>query len=183
MNPWQQAVVTLLDAHVPLDAEEAAHREHIRAFALREPRCFHRSTLPGHITGSAFVVDAEGKRILLHHHRKLDRWLQMGGHDAGEQDAAATAVREAHEESGLTRLSMQPGVLDVDVHTIPARKDEPAHDHLDIRFLVLADPSEELTMDVAESHALRWFPLEEGVARMNEAGARRVLQRLRSRLA
>src|SRR5690242_15275426 len=98
--------------------------------------------------------------MLLHYHRNLRRWLQMGGHDNGEQDASATALREAQEESGLLRLALQPAVLDVDVHPIPAFGSQPAHDHLDVRFLVLADVREPLTRNVGESLDLRWFPLE-----------------------
>lgn len=182
MQPHQQALLSLLAAHAPADAVERGHLEQLVAFVAREPRCFARDTfVPGHITGSAFVVDAARGLLLLHHHRKLDRWLQLGGHDGGEQDALATARREAHEESGLKRLLLPPGpprILDVDVHTIPARKEDPAHQHLDVRFLLLADATAPLHLDAAESHALQWVPLSEAAERMGEAGAQRVIAKI-----
>lgn len=178
MTPAQKKLVEMLDAHVPLDATEDAHRRTIRDFVAREERAFDRRTLPRHVTGSAFIVDPRRKMVLLHHHRKLDKWLQMGGHDDGACDAAVTALREAHEESGLTALRLAGGILDVDVHDIPARKDEPAHQHLDVRFLVVFDGDEVPRRAEAESHALQWFPLDGLAAVMNEPGAQRVARRL-----
>jgi ADP-ribose pyrophosphatase YjhB (NUDIX family) len=108
----------------------------------------------------------------------------MGGHDEGERDAAATALREAREESGLTRLRLDEPlrILDVDVHAIPERPGEPGHLHLDVRFVVWADGAEPLQLDPAESQALRWWPLDEAAARLGEVGAERVVAKLRARL-
>src|SRR4051812_45048908 len=98
MTPHQAQLLALLDAHAPADAIEAGHLQAIRDLVARDAACFLRTTyLPGHITGSAFIVDPARRVLLLHHHRKLDRWLQLGGHDDGERDAAATAHREARE--------------------------------------------------------------------------------------
>ena len=56
---------------------------------LADPRDpFVRERLAGHFTGSAWVVSADGQRTLLTHHRKLDRWLQPGGHADGDTDLA-----------------------------------------------------------------------------------------------
>jgi len=175
-----------LARHAAFDGAEQAHLDAITRFVSREPACFDRHTWePGHITGSAFVVDPARRVMLLHHHRKLDRWLQLGGHDDGARDAAATAWREAREESGLERLAWPAGpraILDLDVHVIPARGDEPEHQHLDVRFLLLADAQEPLVRDARESKALAWVALDAVDARMNEPGARRVLAKLRARL-
>ena len=175
----QQKLLSLLQRHTPADGLELAHLEHVRTFVQYEPACFSRQTARGHITGSAFIVDRATGALLLHHHRKLDKWLQMGGHDNGEQDAAQTALRESIEESGLSRLQLEPSVLDVDVHAIPARKDEPAHLHLDVRFLVWGDRAEPLRRDDAESLDLRWFELADVTQQMNEAGALRVVEKLK----
>ncbi len=187
MQPHQSKLLSLLERHVPADATEAAHLAAIRELVAREPGCFSRTHwAPGHITGSAFIVDPEQRKMLLHHHRKLDRWLQMGGHDDGELDASATALREAREESGLARVDWPPGervVLDVDVHEIPARKDDPSHQHLDVRFLLYADSTQPLAMDAQESHALAWFPLGEAAAKMGEVGAQRVVEKIKRLLA
>jgi 8-oxo-dGTP pyrophosphatase MutT (NUDIX family) len=120
--------------------------------------CFGRGGA-GHLTGSAWVVDEERAHALLVHHRKLDRWLQPGGHADGQTDLHAVAWREASEETGLQRLRpAHGGIYDVDVHAIPARGDEPEHLHFDIRYAFIADRSEPLVVS-DESHALAWFAL------------------------
>ncbi|GAP67480.1 hydrolase, nudix family protein [Mizugakiibacter sediminis] len=124
-------------------------------FARRQPRCFERSTREGHFTGSAWLVSADGERVLLTHHRKLDRWLQLGGHADGDADLGRVALREAEEESGLGALALEPGIFDLDRHRIPARGAEPEHWHYDVRYVVRAGEDERFVVG-AESHALAW---------------------------
>lgn len=116
---------------------------------------FERARLAGHFTGSAWLVSADGQCALLMHHRKLDRWLQPGGHADGDPDLAAVALREAEEETGLTGLVVEPAVFDLDRHAIPARGAEPEHWHHDVRFVVRATGNEAFVLN-EESHALAW---------------------------
>ena len=135
-------------------------------FMAMHPDCLWRTCLEGHLTASAWIVDPARTRTLLTHHRKLDRWLQLGGHVDGEADLAAAAMREAQEESGLARLRwVSAEVFDVDRHRIPARGAEPEHWHFDVRFLIEADPAEPLQIS-SESKDLAWVRLED-VARLN----------------
>jgi 8-oxo-dGTP pyrophosphatase MutT (NUDIX family) len=122
--------------------------------------------VPGHLTASAWIVSRESRSVLLTHHRKLDRWLQLGGHTDGETDVLSAALREAREESGLVDfVTFPPGgggeILDVDVHEIPARGDEPRHEHHDVRFLFEASESVPIRRQEVESKAMRWFRIEE----------------------
>jgi 8-oxo-dGTP pyrophosphatase MutT (NUDIX family) len=121
---------------------------------------FDRARLAGHYTGSAWVVSADGLRVLLTHHRKLGRWLQLGGHADGDADLARVALREAGEESGLTDLRVEPAIFDLDRHTIPARGEEPEHWHYDVRFVVRATGSEVFAVG-EESLDLAWKPVFE----------------------
>jgi 8-oxo-dGTP pyrophosphatase MutT (NUDIX family) len=98
--------------------------------------------------------------VLLMHHRKLQRWLQLGGHADGDADLRNVALREAGEESGLTDLQVLPDIFDVDLHLIPARRDEPEHWHYDVRYVVVASGSEAFTVN-EESLALAWRPIAE----------------------
>ncbi len=131
------------------------------AFVQSQPRCFERGLLIGHITGSAWLLDATGRRVLLTHHRKLNKWLQLGGHADGNPDVLDVALREAREESGIHEIAaIQDDIFDLDVHPIPARGDEPAHFHYDVRFL-LRVCGDEVFQISEESHDLRWLTVEE----------------------
>jgi 8-oxo-dGTP pyrophosphatase MutT (NUDIX family) len=168
--PELDASTDLADTVALLDRYERAtpalgpgQREELRrmrAFAAAHPDALHRSCAEGHFTGSAFVVDLAGRCLLLFH-TKLQRWLQPGGHADGDANLAGVAWREATEETGIEGLLIDPAPLDLDIHLIPAGKD-PAHLHLDVRFLVVAPP-DAVAVGNHESEALRWLlPTELG---------------------
>jgi 8-oxo-dGTP pyrophosphatase MutT (NUDIX family) len=136
--------------------DEAGTNEFL-SFLHSAPDAFDRHHLAAHFTGSAWLVSADGTRVLLTHHRKLDRWLQLGGHADGDRDLSAVALREAEEESGLVGLVLEPGIFDIDRHVIPARNDVPEHWHYDVRYVVRADGEDFIVGD--ESHALAWRPI------------------------
>ena len=169
-------VLRLLRDHAarPLDAHEAAQTAEAIRFVEAHADCLRRSCAPRHLTGSAWIVSPDRTRTLLTHHHKLDKWLQLGGHADGDGDLVAVALREAREESGLTRLRVLSGeIFDFDRHLIPARKSEPEHFHHDLRFLIEADPDEPLIIS-SESKDLAWVEVtrvtalnpEESMARM-----------------
>lgn len=154
-------LLALLRRHAdrPLDPHEAAMTAATIAFVEAESRCAERTLAVGHLTGSAWIVDRTGRETLLTHHRKLGKWLQLGGHADGDLDLAAVASREAHEESGLQRIQLADATLfDVDRHLIPARAREPEHWHYDLRFRFVADRDEALVIS-AESKDLAWVEI------------------------
>jgi 8-oxo-dGTP pyrophosphatase MutT (NUDIX family) len=177
------ALAEALRRHAPADEEESRDRDRILDFVRRHRDPFDRRIVEGHLTGSAIVVSASGDRVLLLHHRKLDRWLQPGGHaDPGEETGEAVALRETFEETGLDGLCVHPTAprpLDVDVHDIPAHEDEPAHEHLDLRYLVVAPEGATLSPQVEELHALRWVGWGEADALGPDHGLRRALGKAR----
>lgn len=121
---------------------------------------FERTHAVGHFTGAAWLVSGNGRCALLLHHRKLDRWLQPGGHADGDDDLARVALREAQEETGLRDLLIEPAIFDLDRHLIPARPGEPAHWHYDVRYVIRATAGEDFIVN-DESHALEWRPIAE----------------------
>jgi 8-oxo-dGTP pyrophosphatase MutT (NUDIX family) len=152
----------LLEQYHTSDVHEAAMLQDMRLFTKRYPLCLERSLSIGHITTSAWITDLSREYILMLHHRKLDKWLQPGGHADGESNLHKAAMKEVVEESGLSRsiAFLSEDIFDVDIHLIPARKQEPAHHHYDIRFMMKADKEEPLTIN-QESKALRWVHLNE----------------------
>ena len=138
---------------------------------------FVRERLAGHFTGSAWLVSRDGKNALLTHHRKLDRWLQLGGHADGDVDLCAVALKEAEEESGLTGLFVDAGIFDLDRHWIPERGDVPGHWHYDVRYVVHAGDNEAFVVS-DESNALAWRDIAAIAA---DASADESLQRMARR--
>lgn len=141
---------------------EAATAAQFETFLHTHANAFERSNATGHFTGSSWLVSADGARVLLMHHRKLDRWLQPGGHADGDADLARVALREAQEETGVAGLRVEGGIFDIDRHRIPARAGEPEHWHYDVRYVVRAGTDERFTVN-QESRALAWRPVT-GVA-------------------
>jgi 8-oxo-dGTP pyrophosphatase MutT (NUDIX family) len=140
--------------------DQRERAEFVREFVTRHEDCFERTCREGHVTGSAWILSPDHRQVLLTHHRKLGRWLQLGGHADGDPDPFRVALREACEESGMARFQSlpagtDPAPLDVDVHRIPELPGEPSHLHLDVRFLLVAEPGQSLEVS-EESHDLRW---------------------------
>ena len=176
-------LLQLLDRYEERHPEEHATLGRVRQLLAERERAFHRDCFePGHITSSAWIVSRESGAALFTHHRKLERWLQLGGHADGETDVRASALREAEEESGLTGFVVLPvaggpEILDIDVHEIPARKNEPAHEHHDIRFLLEVSEAQKIARQVEESKEIRWFTPEEVDARFDEESLLRMARK------
>lgn len=128
---------------------------------LLHPRAFHRDHMPGHITGSAWIIDKSKQHTLLTHHAKLNKWLQPGGHADGDEDIVGVALREAREETGIKNFEvLSDGIFDLDIHVIPGRKEIPEHFHYDVRILLQAAKEDVLTI-TNESLDLQWFSISE----------------------
>ncbi len=162
-DPVRDVVLRYLDAN----PQESAVVQRILHLLAGHRDCLLRTCRVGHVTASALVLSPDHRSCLLTHHKKLDRWLQLGGHVDGEAEPHLSAMREAREESGMTEFSFLPPIsdgsplpFDLDVHSIPARKDEPEHEHHDFRYLLVAAPGQAVRVS-DESNDLKWFPLEQ----------------------
>lgn len=128
---------------------------------LKHPDAFQRHHLPGHITGSSWILDYSRQFVLLVHHGTLNKWLQPGGHADGEENVINVARREAQEETGVQQFKLlQTDIFDLDIHPIPARKGFPDHLHYDIRFLFEADKNEKVIVS-EESHDVAWMAIDQ----------------------
>ncbi len=140
------------------------------------PASLFRTHMPGHLTASAWIVARETREVLILHHRKLDKWLQPGGHVDGEEVPEEAALREVREETGLTGLCVEPALFDVDIHEIPAHDGTPEHLHYDLRFLVLLSHSL-FPRKNDESHDVRWHPLDRIEELTTEESIRRMVRK------
>ncbi len=155
-------------------ASEQGFIQEMINFIENNPNCFERSNLSGHVNGSAWVLSPDEKKVLLTHHKKLNRWLQLGGHSDGGDNTWNVALREATEESGIQNIQfVMKEIFDIDIHTIPAnaKKNEPEHKHYDVRFLLKA-PTEKVVIS-DESNSLKWINATElsDMARKGEISA------------
>lgn len=167
----------MVAAYRPGDDAQAAVRDRVLALLDARPDACQRSCAPGHVTTGIVVLDPGG-RVLLTLHPKFGRWLQLGGHlEPTDTSLLAAAAREAAEESGLDGLVLVPGVIDIDIHTVPCPA--PGGAHHDVRFLALA-PAGAVERRSAESLDLAWFAdLPEDA----DESVRRPVRAARARLA
>lgn len=158
---FRQNLLSLIQHYKNRFPGEVSMPERLEQFVLDNADCFERSLLIGHVTGSAWILDKHNEKTLLTHHRKLNKWLQPGGHADGDSLVSRVAMREALEESGLNDLILvSDEIFDIDIHLIPARKDEPEHYHYDCRFLIQCTGDETYSVS-HESHDLAWIALLE----------------------
>jgi 8-oxo-dGTP pyrophosphatase MutT (NUDIX family) len=166
-----------LRTYEPFDGLEDAHRQAMVKLLTEAADPFSRGHFaPGHFTASCYIIDDDA-RLLLHHHRRLNRWLQMGGHVEPAETPEAAALREGREESGLTDLETV-ALLDLDIHGIPAGRGEPDHDHYDVRWLVRTARPEAIAIDRAESNELAWVTLDRAAELMPGAESHRAIRKI-----
>ncbi|OBK75861.1 NUDIX hydrolase [Mycobacterium sp. 1164985.4] len=158
MSLHTSAVETLTRWHAPDPAQDTLRHAVLAFLAARADGCL-RECAPGHITGSALVLDHTGTRVLLTLHPRFGRWLQLGGHcEPTDSDVVAAALREATEESGIEGLTIDPVMAALHVHPVTCSLGVPTR-HLDMQFIVRAPADAEIVVS-DESLDLRWWPLD-----------------------
>lgn len=174
----RSTLILLLEQYGP-SSDEVAFQEQMLSLARGAADSFSRDNFaPGHFTASGFVLSPDGASLLLIHHRRLERWLQPGGHiDPQDADPVTAAAREVVEETAAQLVEPLPTELfDIDVHPIPEAKGEPEHAHFDLRFLFQAETEEFVADD--EVIAAAWVPLSTIAAGWEDASVQRAAARI-----
>ncbi|MDP4143377.1 MAG: NUDIX hydrolase [Bacillota bacterium] len=154
-------LIKLIDNYSTDYPEEKEYKEQIISFLNKNDIFLGKSNKQGHITSSAWLVSQDRRKVLLTHHRKLDKWLQLGGHTEEDETVLTSALREAKEESGLLNIKvLSEDIFDIDVHTIPIHKGEKEHFHYDIRFIFEANHEESIVVS-SESKDVKWVDIDE----------------------
>jgi len=183
----RQELLSLLNNYQTAYIEEAGMATKTRLFVMQHENCFDRQLSVGHVSGSAWVVNPARTHVLLLHHRKLNLWLQPGGHADGDPDILRVILNEASEETGISLEHihlLHQNIFDIDVHIVHESIHDTRHTHYDIRFLVEIDDRLPIPGN-QESHQIAWVPLNL-VPRFNNALsfhrlARKTMQLLKSR--
>ena len=154
-----------------------------------------KEVLPGErqFTASIILVTNESpKKVLLIHHKKLDVWLQPGGHVEPFETLVAAAVRECAEETGIDISSLLAPGEKVDDYAypmpvpqfileekIPPYGDQPEHFHVDCIYVVHL-PQQSVRHQTEESHNIGWFSLEEALQLQTFQNTKWLLQQVLS---
>ena len=181
-------MIEKIRAYAPFNAQEAADKAEILRRLRMGGDLYTREDPSAHMTASAWIVSPDRKQVLMAYHNLYDAWSWLGGHCDGERDLLQTALREAREESGLEELrpvseeiySLE--ILCVDGH-VKKGKFLSSHLHLNVTYLLEADPARPIHHKPDENKAVRWFPLEEAIAASSEKWMRETIyQKLNDKL-
>jgi 8-oxo-dGTP pyrophosphatase MutT (NUDIX family) len=173
-----RTIIDVLREHQPRGDRESVDVARIRRLAQTVDDPWR--SMPLHVTASALIVDRASRRVLLRWHQRQQAWLQVGGHgEPGESDPLEIALREGAEETGLTDLTPWPGarLVHAVIVPVPARNDDPAHEHADLRFLLTTAEAERARPERPAAQ-LRWLTLTDAQAETSEANLRETLRRV-----
>lgn len=168
----------ILNYH-PTDIDERICKKRMIEVLDSCNNCFSRDCKFGHFTASAFLLNKEMTHVLLMHHTKLDKWMQLGGHCDGDSDVKNVSIKEAQEESGINNIKpLSNDIFDIDMHLIPANKNDEAHYHFDVRFLLHAYDGDDFNKN-HESKELRWVHKNSNNIPTNSYSVIRMFEKLR----
>ena len=160
--------------------DEQIKVDNILEFMNRENECFERNNWNGHFTGSAWIVDDTRNWVLMTKHLQLNMWLQLGGHAEGNSNLFKVALKEAIEESGLTKFTpLSSQIFDLDIHQIPRFKNLPSHLHYDVRYIFEAKIKNEKIIISDESHDVSWVNKNDVLNKNSEESISRMLNKMK----
>lgn len=158
-----------LNNYNPSIKSEKTSKKFMINFLKNNSDSFLRTNTEGHFTASSLLINKERTCALLMKHKKLNKWLQPGGHSDGNKNLLAVSIKEASEESGIKDIkAISSEIFDLDIHEIPERKGEKSHLHLDVRFLLTVEISNEIKKN-HESTELKWFNKNEKLPTKEES--------------
>ncbi|OJV66686.1 MAG: hypothetical protein BGO41_04490 [Clostridiales bacterium 38-18] len=174
---YREQLISLLNAYTPYEASDELSKQKTLDFIASNDVIYGTLNPHGHITASSWLINFIGDSVLMTHHKKLDLWLQLGGHTELNESIQQSAMRETIEESGLKALDfVDAEIFDIDVHEIPLRKNQASHYHYDIRFLIRQTTEEGFTIS-DESNALKWVKLTEVNRLTNQRSVIRMVEK------
>ena len=155
-----QAALATLREWVAPSADQEVLRARYVAHLEAHPDGERRACFPAHLTAGTLVLSAGGDEVLLNLHGKARRWFAFGGHvEPSDATLAGAALREAHEESGVAGLDLDPEPVHLDEHVVGFCDPRGDVHHLDVRFAARAPAG--VRPEVSdESLDVRWWPVD-----------------------
>jgi 8-oxo-dGTP pyrophosphatase MutT (NUDIX family) len=162
------------------EPEKLYKSQMLELYEAKGQLAFLRKSLNAHFTASAWIINPETDTVLLIQHKKLNKWLQPGGHADGEVNLEKVARKEAFEETGLINLQLASNsIFDIDIHLIPKNNQVPEHQHYDVRFVYFCRNTEETQIN-SESINFQWLNIEDVKKLSNEPSVLRMVEKSKS---
>lgn len=180
-------ILSQLKQYRPWNPQEEQDLSDLISRLERGEPLFDRSNTAAHLTASAWVVSPDRSLVLMAYHNLYDSWAWLGGHADGEQDLLAVALREVQEESGLTARPVSEEIFSVETLAVAGHEKRgvyvPSHLHLNVTYLLEADPSAPLRCKPDENSQVAWFKPEDAVAASSEGWLqKRIYRKLNEKL-
>ena len=178
-----------LERYLPWNEQEERDRAEILRRLRSGEELYSRDNASAHLTASAWVVSPDRTQVLMAYHNLYDSWSWLGGHADGDRDLLAVALREVREESGLAEVRpVSPAIYSVEILTVDGHEKRGAyvssHLHLNVTYLLEADPALPVWKKEDENRAVAWFGREAAVAASSEPWFReRIYRKLNDKLA
>lgn len=166
-------MIDKLKAYKAINEQEQTDQEAMLQFIERNPDCFERTNLVGHITSSAIVMNKTLDKVLFAHHNIYNSWGWVGGHNDGDSNCLFVAMKEAKEETGVENIyPFSEDILGLDIiyvsNHIKNGKYVSDHLHLNVTYLLIADETDELKVNIQENSGVRWFHIDEVFEHVSE---------------
>jgi 8-oxo-dGTP pyrophosphatase MutT (NUDIX family) len=159
------------------ETEQLFKDKMLELYEAKGNKAFSRDNLDAHFTASAWIVNPNSKEVLLLHHKKLNKWLQPGGHADGETNLETVARKEVKEEAALDDLQLiEDGIFDIDIHLIPENKGIPQHEHFDVRFAYFCTDKKQTRIN-DESNDFYWVKIDRVAALTEEPSILRMAEK------
>ena len=168
----------------PCNEQEETDKNQILSLLSGGQDLYTRDNPVAHLTASSWVVSPDRKQVLLIYHNLYRSWAWMGGHADGDRDLCRVALRETREESGLQDLTLvSPDIFSLESLTVDGHEKRgkyvSSHLHLNVTYLLEADPRQPIRVKPDENSGVAWFPVEEVAGKVSEPW---MMQRIYSKL-
>jgi ADP-ribose pyrophosphatase YjhB (NUDIX family) len=166
-------LLNLLKKYIPVNEQESRDVDLFIQFLLNNEDAFSRTNLAGHVTSSAIILNDKMTHMCMIHHKLYKSWGWVGGHNDGDRDCLKVSIKEAKEETGLTKVTpYNKDILGVDVIYVPNHIKKgiyvPDHLHLNVTYLLIASMDERLVVNEEETNGVQWFELDDVLNHVSE---------------